>query len=52
MTQNTRLKLGKLWKEQIEAGIPRKDGITIDHPYIKEYEESIKENSKPTKKVK
>jgi len=41
MTLKNRIAIGKLWKERLTKGLKVHD-ITLDHPYIKEYEDSIK----------
>ena len=50
MSKATRLKLGKMWKNNPKS---RPANITDEHPYIKEYTDSIaKEKPEPKKKVK
>ena len=46
----TRLEQGKLMKEQLEKGIKSHFKFDANHPYIQEYEDSIKEN--PQEEVK
>jgi len=52
MTKETRLKLGKLWYEQFKASpnSKRADGITAEHPYIKEYLDSLPKEEETKKK--
>lgn len=52
--KSTRLRLGKLWKESLEANKEVPKQVNINHPYIKEYENSIetKEEVKPKPKGK
>lgn len=39
--QETRIKLGKFWKERLEKNLRVPKSVTKDHDYIKEYEASV-----------
>ena len=39
--KDTRLTLGKFWKEQLEKKLRVPKSVTKDHAYIKEYENSL-----------
>ena len=50
--KETRVRLGKFWKERLDKGQDVPNGITLSHPYIKEYMASIEAPKTSTSKPK
>ena len=49
--KSTRLRLGQFWKERLDKNLEVPNGVTLEHPHVVEYINSLEEKvEKPKKK--